>query len=167
MCDMWCSQAQMFMGMSDVWWLWKCSQKLEVFKDFLTCVKLIWVWWVLQSCLFRLINHLSGWHCVEEQNMPLGAAQIFFINNKGNSQRCYYWTHGFLKANLGLTFHLLNVIFVQKKNLGAEKISFKILILPGIHWLVLPVAVPWVFSSKLFVMHNLSTWSKWYSIGIT
>jgi len=89
-CDLWCSRYQVFIVVCDVWWLWKCSWKHEVFTDFLICT----ISSLIEECdecvCLRLMSCSSDWRWVGERNMPLGAAKNFLIDSKAtfsNSQK--------------------------------------------------------------------------------
>ena len=54
----------------------------------------------------------------ESRIYPWGLHKISTSAASAAHRRCCWWTHGSLKVNLGLMFHLPNIIFVQKSTWG-------------------------------------------------
>ena len=70
-CDLWCSLAQVFVGVCDVWQPWKCSQKPKVFINFWSVHKLQRVSrWIMREILW-------GWEVVRTSLQPLKAKMGF------------------------------------------------------------------------------------------
>jgi len=88
--DLWHSRYQVFIVVCDVWWLWKCSWKCEVFTDFLICTTSSLIEECDECACLRLMSRSSDWCWAGERNMPLGTAKNFLIDGKAtfsNSQK--------------------------------------------------------------------------------